>query len=249
MRKNQIILIVIATISCIGLFGQSQIIVPIEGAIIVHQESVPTEDKILLSKIDSVNTSSLKRKSKLDSAAKHHAMYLAKYFLDHNTLSHKEEVDYPNFDEKINIGDRTGEGGKSRNSEICAFSTKREAIHGEPNVGELRKKVGNSWLTDHIQQATEKKEDFFFDGYKNSQRHWNILKDPEFKCFGSYTIFVCVYTKKGMDEFKNKVKDAIIKSGKAKSQERINELVEELGGGNIHYVTYVINVVVFSTSE
>jgi hypothetical protein len=52
-----------------------------------------------------------------------------------------------------------------------------------------------------------------------------------------------------MDEFKNGVKESFIKSGKVKSQERINELAEELGGGNIQYVTYVINVVVFSSSE
>jgi hypothetical protein len=132
---------------------------------------------------------------------------------------------------------------------VLFFFANREAIHEEPNVGKLRKKIGSNWLTNHIQKATEKKENFFFDGYKNSQRYWDILKDPEFKCFGSYTIFVCVYTKKGMDEFKNGVKESFIKSGKVKSQERINELAEELGGGNIHYVTYVINVVVFSSSE
>lgn len=249
IKKNQIIPIVAAALLCSKLCGQHQIIVPIEGAIMIHQDSVPIEDQILLSRIDSVNASSLKRTTKLDSAAKHHAKYLAMYFLDYETLSHKEEVDYPNFDEKINIRDRTGEKGKFRNSEICSFFTKREAIHGEPNAIEFRQKVDDKWLPHQIQEATEKQENFFFDEYKNSPRHWNILRDPEFKCFGSYTIFVCVYTQKGKDKFRNKVKEAIIKSGKAKSQERINELAESLGGGSIHYVTYIINVVVFSSSE
>jgi hypothetical protein len=60
IKKNQIVLIVIAAILSSKLCGQHQIIVPIEDAIMVYQDSVPIEDQILLSRIDSVNTSALK---------------------------------------------------------------------------------------------------------------------------------------------------------------------------------------------
>ena len=58
MKKNPAIIFLLATALSSGLFGQSTIIVPIDGAIIVHQQSVPSEDKILLAKIDSVNCDS-----------------------------------------------------------------------------------------------------------------------------------------------------------------------------------------------
>ncbi len=248
MKKNPAIILLLATVLSSGLFGQSSIIVPIDGAIIVHQQSVPSEDKILLAKIDSVNISVLKRTAKLDSAAKHHAMYLAKYYLDHNTVGHTEEVDYPNFEEKKSIGDRTGGKGKFRSAEICAINRDRKPFFGTPNVESLRKEIGNNWL-EPKNSALGKKNNFFFEGYKNSPRHWEILKDPEFKFYGAYTIFVCVYTKKGMDYYKELLRGAYTKDPRWETKEEIEKDVERAAGGDMHYVRYMINVTVFSSME
>jgi hypothetical protein len=248
MKKNRAIILLLATVLSSGLFGQSTIIVPIDGAIIVHQQGVPSEDIILLAKIDSVNTSVLKRTAKLDSAAKHHAMYLAKYYLDHNTVGHTEEVDYPNFEEKKGIGDRTGGKGKFRSAEICAIDWDRKPFFGTPDVESLRKEIGNNWL-EPKNSALGKKNNFFFEGYKNSPRHWEILKDPEFKFYGAYTIFVCVYTKKGMDYYKELLRGAYTKDPRWETKEEIEKDVERAAGGDMHYVRYIINVTVFSSAE
>ena len=248
MKKNPAIIFLLATTLSSGLFGQSTIIVPIDGAIIVHQQSVPSEDKILLAKIDSVNTSVLKRTAKLDSAAKHHAMYLAKYYLDHNTICHTEEVDYPNFEEKKSIGDRTGGKRKFRSAEICAIGWDRKPFYGTPNDESVRKEIGNNWL-DPKNSALGEKNNFFFEGYKNSPRHWEILKDPEFKFYGSYTIFVCVYTKKGMDYYKELLRGAYTKDPRWETKEEIEKDVERAAGGDVHYTRYIINVTVFTTVE
>jgi hypothetical protein len=248
MKKNPAIIFLLATALSSGLFGQSTIIVPIDGAIIVHQQSVPSEDKILLAKIDSVNTSVLKRTAKLDSAAKHHAMYLAKYYLDHNTLSHTEEVDYPNFEEKKSIGERTGGKGKFRSAEICAIAHDREPFYGTPDIGKLQKEIGNNWLNPKY-SGIGKIQNRFFEGYKNSPRHGAILKDPEFKFYGSYTIFVCVYTKKGMDYYKELLRGAYTKDPRWETKEEIEKDVERAAGGDMHYVRYMINVTVFAAVE
>ena len=257
MKKNTTIILLLATTLSSGLFGQSTIIVPIDGAIIVHQQSVPSEDKILLSKIDSVNTSVLKRTAKLDSAAKHHAMYLAKYYLDHNTICHTEEVDYPNFVEKFNIGDRTGRrdgtgaSGKNKkwhDAEICAVGVDREPFYGTPDIEKVREEAGNNWLSPKY-SGVGKIQNRFFEGYKNSPKHWAIINNQEFKFFGSYTIFVCVYTKKGMERYQKLLREAFAKDPRVKTAEQVEESVIETAGGDMHYVRYMINVTVFAAVE
>jgi hypothetical protein len=77
------------------------------------------------------------------------------------------------------------------------------------------------------------------------------LKDPEFKFYGSYTIFVCVYTKKGMDWYKELLRESFSKDpmGRTRTADQLEKRVDSAAGGDMHYVRYMINVTVFSAAE
>jgi len=251
MKKNQIILFFLANVISSFSFGQPSkypAIVPMENVISVHQQRLSSEDLILLNKIDSVNHSQLKRTSKLDDAAKHHAMYLVNRWLDSGKIGHGEEFDYPGIEKKPLIIDRTGDRGKKHSyGEICAIHWDIDSHKGEPNVQEIYKEVDGDWTGDHLTDMTDLKENFYFDGYKNSPKHWEIINDADYKYFGSYTIFVCVYTNRAHNWWRNSLKKAIEK--KVSSPQKVEETLERLTGGNTDYVKCAINVVVFSSIE
>jgi hypothetical protein len=80
----------------------------------------PTDS--LVCDLDKSNSNSLKRLPILDSAAKHHAEYLIIHYINTDSLTHREYVNYPNFVEKAKSEDRTG--FKNQTSEICSVITK-----------------------------------------------------------------------------------------------------------------------------
>jgi hypothetical protein len=251
MKKNQIILFLLATVISSFSFGQPSkypAIVPMENVIPVHQQRLSSEDGILLNKIDSVNHSQLKRTSKLDDAAKHHAMYLVNQWIDSGQIGHGEDLDYPGIEKKPRITDRIGEyEGSHKYGEICSVYGDIETYRGEPNVQGIYKEVGGNWTGEHLTDMTDLKENFYFEGYKNSPKHWEIINDSDYKYFGSYTIFVCVYTKRANNWFRKGLRKAIEK--KVSSPQKVEEALEELTGGNTDYVKCAINVVVFSSIE
>ena len=249
MKKNQIITLLIVTVTSSFSFGQPSkypAIVPMENVISVHQQRLSSEDEILLSKIDSVNHSQLKRTSKLDNAAKHHAMYLVNQWIDSGQMGHGEDIDYPGIGKKPWITDRTGDGGKKHSyGEICAIHWDIKTHRGDPNVQEIYKEVDGDWTGEHLTDMTDLDENFYFELYKNSPEHWRIINDPDYKYFGSYTIFVCAYTNRANNWFKKGLKKAIEK--KVSSPQKVEETLERLTGGNVDYVKCAINVVVFSS--
>ncbi len=251
MKKNQIILFLLATTISSFSFGQPSkypAIVPMENVISVHQQRLSSEDEILLSKIDSVNHSQLKRSTKLDNAAKHHAMYLVNQVLDSGQIGHGEDIDYPGIGKKPRISDRIGEySGKHKYGEICAIHWDIDPHKGEPNAQEIYKEVGGDWTGEHLTDMTDLKENFYFGGYKNSPKHWEIINDSDYKYFGSYTIFVCVYTNRAHNWFKKGLRKAIEK--KVSTPQKKEETLERLTAGDTDYFKCAINVVVFSSIE
>ena len=118
--------------------------------------------------LDKSNPNRLKRLSILDSAAKHHAEYLIIHYINTDSLTHREYVNYPNFVEKVKSEDRTG--FKNQTSEICS-------AHKESTVTNPKFEKG-TYL--HILRISFSYKEIL-KNYKNSPAHWSIAKDKRSK--------------------------------------------------------------------
>lgn len=146
----------------------------------------------LVSKIDKLNPNSLKRLSVLDSAAKHHAEYLILLYLNNNYISHLEDKDFPNFDEKLRAEDRTG--FQYQTSEIITLNSRASGFNE------------NYFLDDAILRYKNPQFNFFscqevLNQYKNSAPHLNIIQDSNNNYFGSYTILVFYKTTRDLPQY------------------------------------------------
>jgi uncharacterized protein YkwD len=219
-----------------------RLIVPLDGAQVLVQSNLQKEEFQLLQKIDSSNVNSLKRSAKLDSAAKHHALYLAKYYLDTKSISHNEDTDFPNFKEKIRLEDRTGEG---KFGEICTVRPAWERTYKNEDLIKKAKQDPTNFVNNHVKILSDKRDNLFFKDYKDSPSHWKIIQNPAYNYFGSYTIFVCVYTTKGLLT-EQEVRENLEKNPKGFSKEKIEASIPYYLKGDVIYLFYAINVVVFS---
>jgi hypothetical protein len=143
----------------------------------------PTDS--LVCDLDKSNSNSLKRLPILDSAAKHHAEYLIIHYINTDSLTHREYVNYPNFVEKAKSEDRTG--FKNQTSEICSVITKTAISN--PRL------VKKSYL-DILRLRFSYKETL--EGYRNSPAHWSIATDKRSKFVGSCTVMVLYKTTRGL---------------------------------------------------
>jgi hypothetical protein len=135
--------------------------------------------------LDKSNPNSLKRLPILDSAAKYHAEYLIIHYINTDSLTHREYVDYPNFVEKIKPDDRTG--FKNQTSEICTAAKESTVTNPKFEKG--------SYL-DILRIKFSYKE--ILKSYKNSPGHWSIATDKRSKYVGSCTVMVLYKTTKGL---------------------------------------------------
>ena len=143
----------------------------------------PTDS--LVCDLDKSNSNSLKRLPILDSAAKHHAEYLIIHYINTDSLTHREYVNYPNFVEKVKSEDRTG--FKNQTSEICTAA--KESTVTNP-------KFENGSYLDILRIKFSYKE--ILKAYKNSPAHWSIATDKQSKYVGSCTVMVLYKTTKGL---------------------------------------------------
>lgn len=233
--------------------SQKYVISPMEGAEILYQKELIDEDIKFIEDIDSVNSNKIKRSAELDVAAKHHAMYLLKYYLDNRTLTHTEKIDYPNFTEKFYIPDRVN-NPNVKVGEICAYFADSEGFtmtdqELEQKISEDRKNIDSDWIESDLNSMNafvDPSKCFFFEVYKNSQRHWEIINSKKYDQCGSYTILASFYTKKWVDKDK---KDAIAyleERAKNSSHEKLDKHFKKIELLNIVQVKVVINVTVFS---
>ena len=135
--------------------------------------------------LDKSNPNRLKRLSILDSAAKHHAEYLIIHYINTDSLTHREYVDYPNFVEKVKSEDRTG--FKNQTSEICNVITKTAISNPR-----LVKKSYRDILRLHFSYKE------ILESYRNSPDHWSISTDKRSKFVGSCTVMVLYKTTRGL---------------------------------------------------
>jgi hypothetical protein len=135
--------------------------------------------------LDKSNPNRLKRLPILDSAAKHHVEYLIIHYINTDSLTHIEYVNYPNFVEKVKPEDRTG--FKKQTSEIC--TAKKKSTVTNP-------KFENGPYLDILRIKDSYKE--ILKSYKNSPSHWSIATDKQSKYVGSCTVMVLYKTTKGL---------------------------------------------------
>lgn len=148
-------------------------------------------DSLVLA-IDKSNPNSLVRMSVLDSAAKHHAEYLILHYINTDSITHREYVDYPNFVEKVKPEDRTG--FKNQTSEICN-STQNSIL--------INTKYGKKYGPNTNWEEVIKPELSYtrtLGNYKRSHSHWSIATDKGAKYIGSYTVLVFYKTTKELTQ-------------------------------------------------
>ena len=139
----------------------------------------------LICDLDKSNPNRLKRLSILDSAAKHHAQYLIIHYINTDSLTHREYVNYPNFVEKVKSEDRTG--FKNQTSEICTAAKESTVTNPKFEKGHYLDILHINFSYKEILKA-----------YKNSPAHWSIATDKQSKYVGSCTVMVLYKTTKGL---------------------------------------------------
>ena len=197
-----------------ALISNAQI--PSKYEIVEIRDCKQTTDS-LVGLIDKQNPNKLVRKADLDSAAKHHANYLLLHYFNAKELTHREEVDYPNFTEKEKPGDRTGYG--NRTSEICLIDGESSYVYKRLLDKDFREKTGRKGeYHEMFYNKFSAKE--MFEGYKGSPKHWEIINTKNLESVGSYSL-LCIY----------KIVEGL-------SPENIHE-------GDVFMVAIIINVTVF----
>lgn len=204
MKKYSLILTMILGSIC---FGQSHQ----DLEILEFYTSTPFG---LVSLIDGHNPNVLVQTSHLDSSASHHAKYLFKDFLQKYPdigISHKESIDFPDFQEKLHPEDRTGGRGQTR--EICNIYNKTKLINRRKSDRDFLVKTGHFGSYKTIFFPDFRGEDLDFDCYRNSRSHWETIEDSDLNFIGSSNI-VCVYlTTRGLtfeQILENKVKIGLV---------------------------------------
>ena len=169
--------------------------------IIEIRECKQTTDSLVYL-IDKQNPNNLVRKADLDSAAKHHANYLLIHYFNALELTHREEVDYPNFIEKEKPQDRTGYIHKT--SEICYFKPEGSYVFKRVLDKDFREKTGKKGEY-HEMFYTKFPAKDIFQSYKGSPDHWKIIKDKDSEYVGSYNL-LCIYkTMEGLPKDDNSI--------------------------------------------
>jgi hypothetical protein len=177
MKKLILILLTLQSIIC-----NAQIPKDVE---ILEIKFLTNSTDSLVWDLDKRNPNSLKRLQILDSAAKHHAEYLIIHYINTDSLTHREYVNYPNFVEKVKSEDRTGY--KNQTSEICNVITKTAITN--PRL------VKKSYQ-DILRLRFSYKE--ILKDYQNSPAHWSIATNKRSKCVGSCTVMVLYKTTRGL---------------------------------------------------
>ena len=188
--------------------------------VLISNAQIPTKDQIpsiydiieireckqttdsLVYLIDKQNPNNLVRKADLDSAAKHHANYLLIHYFNALELTHREEVDYPNFIEKEKPQDRTGYIHKT--SEICSFHLDHRYVFKRILAKDFREKTGKKGEF-HEMFYSKFPAKKIFQSYKESPDHWKIIKDKDSEYIGSYNL-LCIYkTMEGLPKDDNSI--------------------------------------------
>lgn len=148
---------------------------------------------------DSLGLKQLKRDAGLDSAAKHHAYYLAYAFAQiHNldiidskgkrrsndSIGHREILDIPNFEEKVEVEDRT----IHRANEIlfyCIYPVNTENF----NIPSLMEQILNEEYGGSFQKM-------YISIYKESKPHYSIITQRDkVDLIGTCTLLVIAKSK------------------------------------------------------
>lgn len=250
---NSLIQTVIFSIFFQYSISQTYVISPMEGCEILYQKELIDEDIKFIKNIDSVNINKIKRNAELDAAAKHHAMYLLKYYVDNRTLTHTEKIDYPNFTEKFYIPDRVN-NPNVRSAEVCAFFTDAKDLtmtlqEVEQKIREDRKNIDSDWIESDLNSMNafvDTSKCFFLEVYKNSPNHWKIINSEKYDQCGSYTILASFYTDKWVEENKESAIIFLEERRNNLSGEKLSRQLKMVESLNITHVKVVINVTVFS---
>jgi len=137
---------------------------------------------------DSLGLKPLKESTEMDSAAKHHAYYVAYDLMYRKYPKHDEIDDIPNFTEKLKIKDR-GEKG-----EIMAYpgiSFKEIDLESKTYDQIVDKCILDSKNYFQIYDLSQE----VIDLYRESKPHYEIIKDEIGEgYYGSFTMFVLVKT-------------------------------------------------------
>jgi hypothetical protein len=177
MKKFILILLTLQSIIC-----NAQIPKDVE---ILEIKFLTSSTDSLIWDLDKSNPNSLKRLPILDSAAKHHAEYLIMHYINTDSLTHREYVNYPNFVEKVKSEDRTGY--KNQTSEICNVKKKSSLTNPKFEKGSYLDILHLEFSSKEILKA-----------YRNSPSHWSIVTDKRSKYVGSCTVMVFYKTTKGL---------------------------------------------------
>ena len=116
-------------------------------------------------------------------------------------------------------------------------------------IKEDRKKIDSKWIESDILNTNavlDPNKGIFFDGYKNSPEHWEIMKDSKYDQCGSYTILVTFYTTNWLNEFKESSKEQLERKSKSLSKQGFERGHRDIEAWNIVYAKCVINVTVFT---
>jgi hypothetical protein len=174
--------IIVALLSTLTLICKAQISFDFE---ILEVNNLQGFTDSLVKELDKGNPNQLIRLPILDSAAKHHIEYLIMHTMNTDSLTHREYIDYPNFEEKEKSEDRTG--FKNQTSEICHVTSTSTLVH--PKI-----KTKHSEIFMHRQFSYKST----FESYRNSPGHWSIATDKSFKYVGSYSVDVFYKSKRGL---------------------------------------------------
>jgi hypothetical protein len=177
MKKFILILLTLQSVIC-----NAQIPKDVE---ILEIKFLTSSTDSLIWDLDKSNPNTLKRLPILDSAAKHHAEYLIMHYINTDSLTHREYVNYPNFVEKVKAEDRTG--FKNQTSEICNVITKSALTN--PRI------IKKSYQ-DILRLRFSYKE--ILKDYRDSPSHWSIATDKRSKYAGSCTVMVLYKTTRGL---------------------------------------------------
>lgn len=151
---------------------------------------------------DSLGLKQLKRDAKLDSAAKHHAYYLAYALMQINnfyitdstgktrtndSIKHREILDIPNFEEKVEVKDRT----INRANEIlftCHYNIPKNTTNYK-NIPSFMEKILNEEYNGNFQKM-------YISVYKSSKAHYSIITQKDkVDLIGSYTLLIVAKSK------------------------------------------------------
>ena len=145
------------------------------------KESIDATNKLRTS----LGLNELKDDAVLDSAAKHHAYYLA-YSLLYASWggSHYETIDIPNFKEKLNPEDRAGRDVNEIQYSYMTGCHKKDSIKGTLDIFK-----SSSYMKGYFTFS-----DAFIGNYKKSAPHYKIITKEGVDIFGTFTLLMKIKT-------------------------------------------------------